>query len=103
MSHIGYDKASSHDSKLKNFRESPMSEELKRNVSEFHLLEFVGCSLTMLDASLLSAFVERWHPKTSSFHISFGEMTMTLDNVDTLFHIPIAGTFFTPIYRDQTI
>ena len=74
---------------------------MRRIVSEFHLLEFAGCSLTMLDASLLSIFVERWHPETSSFHLSFGEMIMTLDDVDTLFHISITGIFFTPVYRDQ--
>ncbi|XP_058734138.1 protein MAIN-LIKE 2-like [Vicia villosa] len=64
-------------------------------------MDFAGCSLTMLDASLLSAFVERWHPETSSFHHLFEEMKVTLDDVDALFHIPIDGTFFTPVYRDQ--
>ncbi|XP_058734224.1 protein MAIN-LIKE 1-like [Vicia villosa] len=78
-----------------------MPEKMRRIVQDFHLMDFAGCSLTMLDASLLLAFVERWHPKTSSFHLPFGEMTMTLDNVDVLFHIPIASTFFTPVYRDQ--
>ena len=50
---------------------------------------------------LLSTFVERWHPETSSFHLPFGEMTVTLDDVDALFHLPIAGTFFTSVHRDQ--
>ncbi|XP_058776792.1 protein MAIN-LIKE 1-like [Vicia villosa] len=64
-------------------------------------MDFAGCSLTMLDASLLSAFVDRWHSETSSFHLPFGEMTVALDDVHSLFHLPIAGTFFTPIHRDQ--
>ncbi|XP_058726623.1 protein MAIN-LIKE 1-like [Vicia villosa] len=29
-------------------------------------------------------------------------MTVTLDDVHALFHLPIAGTFFTPVHRDQT-
>src|SRR3954468_20645308 len=62
----------SHGLKLKNFPEGPMPEEVERIVLEFHLLDFAGCSLTMLDAPLLSAFVERWHPETSSFHLPFG-------------------------------
>ncbi|XP_058783253.1 protein MAIN-LIKE 1-like [Vicia villosa] len=28
-------------------------------------------------------------------------MTVTLDDVHSLFHLPIAGTFFTPVHRDQ--
>ena len=86
-------KVASHGSKLKNFPESLMPEEMRMIVRNFYLLEFADCSLTMLDASLLSAFVERWHPETSSFHLPFGDMTMTLDDVDALFHILIAGIF----------
>ncbi|XP_058753983.1 uncharacterized protein LOC131627165 [Vicia villosa] len=97
---IWHGEVASHGSKLKNFPESRMPEQVRRIVEDFHLMDFTGCSLTMLDASLLSAFVERRHPKTSSFHLPFGEMTVTLDDVDALFHIPIAGTFFTPVYRD---
>ncbi|XP_058725617.1 protein MAIN-LIKE 2-like [Vicia villosa] len=57
--------------------------------------------VAMLEASLLSAFVERWFLETSSFHLLFGEMTVTLYDVDVLFHIPIASTFSTPVYKDQ--
>ncbi|XP_058754089.1 protein MAIN-LIKE 1-like [Vicia villosa] len=86
-------KVASHGSKLKNFPERPMLKQARRIVKDFHLMDFAGCSLTMLDASLLSAFVERWHPETSSFHLPFGEMTVTLDDVDALFHFPIAGRY----------
>ncbi|XP_058741837.1 protein MAIN-LIKE 1-like [Vicia villosa] len=94
-------KVTSHGLKLKNFPERPMSEQVARIVRDFHLLDFDGCSLTMLDAPLLSTFVERWHPETPSFHLPFEEMTVTLDDVHFLFHLPIAGTFFTPVHRDQ--
>ncbi|XP_058734196.1 protein MAIN-LIKE 1-like [Vicia villosa] len=94
-------KVASHRSELKNFSESQMPEQVRRIVEDFHLMGFVRCSLTMLDASLLSAFVEKWHLKTSSFHILFGEMIVTLDDADALFHIPIVGIFFTPVYRDH--
>ncbi|XP_045802465.1 protein MAIN-LIKE 1-like [Trifolium pratense] len=53
-------------------------------------------SLNKVDPNLISAFVERWHPETSSFHMSFGEMTITLDDVTCLLHIPIRGDFYTP-------
>jgi len=34
---------------------------------------------------------ERWHQETSSFHLSVGEMTITLDDVACLLGIPVAG------------
>ncbi|KAJ1434373.1 Aminotransferase-like, plant mobile domain [Sesbania bispinosa] len=32
--------------------------------------------------------MERWHRETSSFHFPVGEMTITLDDVSTLLHLP---------------
>ncbi|GAU44356.1 hypothetical protein TSUD_296830 [Trifolium subterraneum] len=51
-------------------------------------------SLSKVDPQLLSAFTERWHPETSSFHMPFGEMTITLDDVACLLHIPVRGGIF---------
>nr|XP_027187867.1 protein MAIN-LIKE 1-like [Cicer arietinum] len=54
------------------------------------------CSLHMIDGNMISAFAERWHAETSSFHQPFGEMTITLDDVRGLLSIPCTGEFFTP-------
>ncbi|GAU49824.1 hypothetical protein TSUD_293790 [Trifolium subterraneum] len=54
-------------------------------------------SLSKVDPQILSAFTERWHPETSSFHMPFGEMTIKLDDVACLLHIPVRGIFYTPI------
>lgn len=54
------------------------------------------CSLHMIDGNMISAFAERWHAETSSFHLPFGEMTITLDDVRGLLSIPCTGEFFTP-------
>ena len=40
--------------------------------------------------NLASAVVERWHGETNTFHPPIGEMTITLDDVAQLLHIPIA-------------
>ena len=48
-----------------------------------------------LDRGLLCAFVERWHAKTSIFHLPVGEMTITLDDVSNLLHLPIVDHFYT--------
>src|SRR3954465_11515996 len=41
------------------------------------------------------AFVEGWHKETSSFHFPVGEMTITLHDVQCLFHLPIWGALLT--------
>ncbi|CAJ2672263.1 unnamed protein product [Trifolium pratense] len=58
-------------------------------------------SLKFTDPQLISAFVERWHPETSSFHMPFGEMTITLDDVACLLHLPVRGQFYTPVSVSQ--
>ena len=40
---------------------------------------------------MVSAFVERWQPETNTFHMPFGEMTITLDDVGTILGIPVTG------------
>jgi len=40
---------------------------------------------------LILAFVERWRRETNSFHLPFGEMTVTLYDAFVLLHLPIVG------------
>ncbi|KAH6827913.1 hypothetical protein C2S53_014875 [Perilla frutescens var. hirtella] len=42
-------------------------------------------------ATGIEAFVERWHPETNSFHLPFGEMNITLDDVYCLTGLSIEG------------
>ncbi|XP_058764248.1 protein MAINTENANCE OF MERISTEMS-like [Vicia villosa] len=41
---------------------------------------------------MLAAFAERWHLETSSSHLPHSEITITLDDVACLLHLPIRGT-----------
>ena len=44
-----------------------------------------------VDQQLIFAFIERWQPETNSFHLPFGEMTITLHDVYILMGLSIAG------------
>ncbi|RYR16002.1 hypothetical protein Ahy_B04g072985 isoform B [Arachis hypogaea] len=46
-----------------------------------------------LDDPVVSAFVERWRPETHTFHMPFGECTITLQNVAYQLGLPIDGHF----------
>jgi hypothetical protein len=54
---------------------------------------------------LISAFGERWHEETSSFHLQFKEMTVTLDGVSCLLHLSIDGMLlsYERISRDDAV
>ncbi|XP_048490764.1 protein MAINTENANCE OF MERISTEMS-like [Beta vulgaris subsp. vulgaris] len=46
---------------------------------------------THIDAPLISTFVERWQPDTSSFNLPFGEMTIMMHDVVHILHLPVEG------------
>ncbi|XP_058742207.1 protein MAIN-LIKE 1-like [Vicia villosa] len=41
---------------------------------------------------MLMEFAERWHSETSSFYLPHNEITITIDDVACLLHLPIRGT-----------
>ena len=60
---------------------------------------------SLIDHGLICAFVERWHEETSNFHLLFGEMKVTLDDVACLLHLPIDGMLLShgSISRDEAV
>jgi len=58
-------------------------------VSGRHHLIYTGYSA--VTHVMVRALCERWHTETSSFHLPVGEMTITLDDMYNLLHIPIQG------------
>ena len=84
-------KLSSHERKMAKFRRLAL--EIEGLVAVSGLSPVIACSLDTGDRRLMFAFVERWHKETSSFHLLVGEVTITLDDVALLLHLPIVGAF----------
>ena len=59
------------------------------------LSPLITCSVITTNPRLISAFVERWHRETSTFHLPVRNLTITLDDVVSLLHLPITGALYT--------
>ncbi|XP_063948195.1 protein MAIN-LIKE 1-like [Daucus carota subsp. sativus] len=77
------------------------------NDYQVHLLQQWGFgkfvnpkSVMQNDVCLITAVVERWRPETNTFHFTFGEMTVTLEDVYMLMGLPVVGE---PIKVDDEI
>ena len=40
---------------------------------------------------MLTAFIERWRGETHTFHLPFGEVTVTLEDVHHILDLPTEG------------
>ncbi|KAH1193372.1 Protein MAIN-LIKE 1 [Glycine max] len=65
--------------------------EIEGLVAAIGLSPLIDCSVIIDNPGLISAFVERWHSETSTFHLPVGELTITLDDVSLILHLPITS------------
>ncbi|KAH1209844.1 Protein MAIN-LIKE 1 [Glycine max] len=79
--------------------------EIEGLVAGTRLSPLIACSVDTGDQGLISAFMERWHKETNSFHLPIGELMITLDDVASLLHLPVIGAFhsFKPLLVDEAV
>ncbi|XP_006595259.1 protein MAIN-LIKE 1-like [Glycine soja] len=96
-------KLCSHGRKVEKFAKPVL--EIEGLVAATGLSPLITCLLDTSDRGLMFAFVERWHKETSSFHLLVREVTITLNDVASLLHLPITGTFhsFESLHVDDDI
>ncbi|KAJ1442835.1 Aminotransferase-like, plant mobile domain [Sesbania bispinosa] len=92
-------KVLTHGRKLKR----PEDDYIRDIIDDSGLGPLIEGTHSMIDRSLVSASTERWHRETSSFHLLVGEMTITLDDVSTLLHLPVKWRLFSlpALSRDE--
>ncbi|MFQ6634319.1 hypothetical protein Gotur_011621 [Gossypium turneri] len=69
-------------------------------MSYLELARFGSASLIRtfdLQYDLIFAIVERWRPETHTFHLPYGECTITLDDVELQLGLPIDGNAVTGV------
>nr|GMD81429.1 serine/threonine-protein phosphatase 7 long form homolog [Ipomoea batatas] len=77
-----------HTSKLDRWMLTEKQIELVKKAGFGHLRLIPAISL---DNPLISALVERWRRETNTFHLTVGEMTVTLEDVAYLLGLPVDG------------
>lgn len=68
-----------------------MHDSCKENLQKLGLYQVATLGSINVDPNIVAALVERWRPETHSFHLPFGEMTVTLQDVSCLWGLPISG------------
>ncbi|MFQ6655716.1 hypothetical protein Gotur_026145 [Gossypium turneri] len=72
---------------------SPLIENYLREAGFWHVANIGrGCKL---DPKLICELIERWRLKTHTFHLSCGECTITLEDVQLQLRLPVDGSVFT--------
>ncbi|KAH1199406.1 Protein MAINTENANCE OF MERISTEMS [Glycine max] len=79
--------------------------EIEGMIAATGLSPLIRCSIITTDPGLISAFVERWHRETNTFHLPVGELTITLDDISSLLHLPITRALhaFEPLVTSDTV
>ncbi|XP_052201694.1 protein MAIN-LIKE 1-like [Diospyros lotus] len=57
------------------------------------LSPLLECTYRYTNYAIVSAFTERWQPETNSFHLPFGEISITLYDVAVILKILVTGRF----------
>ncbi|KAD2805572.1 hypothetical protein E3N88_38949 [Mikania micrantha] len=80
------------DQKFFSFLSSnPITDNVKRYIDIAGFGGVIDSGYRNLDHGLLQALIERWRPETHTFHLPIGEVTVTLEDINVLWGLPIEG------------
>ncbi|KAK9169608.1 hypothetical protein Syun_001748 [Stephania yunnanensis] len=64
---------------------------LQRIIQRSGLNTLIDCSYCKANKEVITAFVERWQVETNTFHLPFGEMSISLEDVSMLLKILVTS------------
>jgi hypothetical protein len=68
---------------------------LLHQVNLLAVANIVCCGMPVFNATAITMMVDRWRSKSHSFHLSCGEMMVTLEDVAMILGLPIRGRLVT--------
>ncbi|KAL8093983.1 hypothetical protein AgCh_035750 [Apium graveolens] len=78
----------------------PQPQPIQDAITEAGFMGVLLAGIMRHDVGLISAFLDRWRPETHTFHLRFGEATVTLEDVYYILGLRSVGHLVLPIPRD---
>ncbi|KAL0332320.1 UNVERIFIED_CONTAM: Serine/threonine-protein phosphatase 7 long form [Sesamum calycinum] len=75
----------------RNLREQDLPIRVQQILHQIGFYRVYRCGRIQYDCHLITALVERWRSETHSFHFRVGEATITLQDVQVIWGLPIDG------------
>jgi len=72
-------------------RDHHLHPRIVRRLQDTGFYRIVEIGRLQLDWSLITALIERWRPETHTFHLPIGEATITLQDVEVMYGLPVDG------------
>ncbi|XP_075083499.1 serine/threonine-protein phosphatase 7 long form homolog [Nicotiana tabacum] len=72
-------------------RDRALHPRIIRRLQDTGFYRIVEISRLQFDWSLIMALIERWRPETHTFHLPIGEATITLQDVEVMYGLPVDG------------
>ncbi|XP_070054595.1 serine/threonine-protein phosphatase 7 long form homolog [Nicotiana tomentosiformis] len=86
------------------FKTRQLLPHIVRRLQNTDFYRIIEIGRLQLDWSLITALIERWQPETHTFHLPIGEATITLQDMEVLYGLPVNGLLVALLHamRDYT-
>ncbi|KAL0355269.1 UNVERIFIED_CONTAM: Serine/threonine-protein phosphatase 7 long form [Sesamum radiatum] len=85
-----------------HFQQHNLPVRVQQILNEIGFYGVYRCGRLVYDCHLITALVERWRSETHTFHFRVGEATITLQDVQIIWALPIDGEPVTGLDLDRT-
>ncbi|XP_070005150.1 serine/threonine-protein phosphatase 7 long form homolog [Nicotiana sylvestris] len=72
-------------------RHRDLHERVVHRLQDMGFYRIIEIGRIQVDWALITELIERWRPETHTFHLPIGEATITLQNIEVLYGLPVDG------------